>query len=83
MFATRTTMVKINIAPQHHQRLIDAINDADAECETMHWTITEQFQFAVDTEGEDPIVIIFASAEGFYVDTRLEGFVHETLSLGC
>ncbi len=83
MFATTVPMVKLPVDADSVTDLIAKIKDADAECETMHWTHTDFFTAAVDTEGEEPIVIILASADGFYVDARLEEFVHETLSLGC
>jgi hypothetical protein len=67
MFATAVPMVKLPIDADSVTDLIAKIKDADAECETMHWTHTDFFTAAVDTEGEEPIVIILASAEGFYV----------------
>lgn len=67
MFATAVPMVKLSVDADSVPNLIAKIKDADAECETMHWTHTDFFTAAVDTEGEEPIVIILASADGFYV----------------
>lgn len=75
MFATTIPMIKLPVDADSVTDLIAKIKDADAECETMHWTHTDFFTAAVDTEGEEPTVVILASADGFYVADWLREFV--------
>lgn len=64
MFSTDIKMVRIN---RKSKDVVLQIIEADAECEALHWTISEPYVMAVDCESEDPVVVVIATRTKVWV----------------
>ena len=68
MFSTDVKMVHIKREPRD---VLVEIIEADAECEALHWTITDKYVMAVDTEAEDPVVVVISTRKKLLVAESL------------
>lgn len=68
MFSTDIKMVRIN---RKSKDVLVEIIEADAECEALHWTITDREIMAVDCEAEDPVVVVIATRSKIWVSESL------------